>query len=167
MRLRRPGTVNRVALLIAILSFGNLFLSPTPFAAGVSLSKGQTVYVATYSFIRIGERGHPFQLATNLCIRNTDPTRSIKIISVDYHNTDGVLIKRFLEKSLELKPLAATDFFIKPSDVTGGLAPSFIVKWQSAKPVTPPIVEAAMIGDRSGLGVSLVLNGRVIQEDPH
>jgi hypothetical protein len=158
------GRILRSAILGAFLSIGSLFATTTLFAAEVSLSKGQTIYVPAYSYVRIGEKGHQFELAANLCIRNTDPHRAITISSVDYHNTDGALLKMFLEKTIELKPLAATDFFVKTSDVTGGFAPSFIIKWRSPKPVSPPITECVMIGDRSGLGVSIILNGKVIKE---
>jgi hypothetical protein len=141
-------------------------LASTVFAADIHLSQGQTIYVPSYSYVRIGEKGHQFQLAANLCIRNTDATHAITVVSVNYHDSHGNLLKSYLDKPVDLKPLAAIDFFVRSSDVSGGLAPSFLIKWKSASPANEPIAEAAMIGDKSGQGISFVSTGKVIKDSP-
>ncbi len=160
------GAIGRTLIIASILSVVGLFTASPLFAEGVSLSKGQTIYVPAYSYVRIGERGHQFELAVNLCIRNTDPAQAITVLSVDYYDTDGKLLKRYLENPAELKPLAAINFFVRSSDISGGLAPSFIVKWKSANQVSTPMTEAAMIGDKSGQGISFTANGKVIKDTP-
>jgi hypothetical protein len=141
-------------------------LTSTVLAADVHLSRGQTIYVPSHSYVRIGEKGHQFEVAANLCIRNTDATHAITVVSVNYHDSDGNLLKAYLEKSIELNPLASTNFFISSSDVSGGLSPSFLIKWKSASPANEPIAEAAMIGDKSGQGISFVSTGKVIKDTP-
>jgi hypothetical protein len=141
-------------------------LASTVIAADIRLSRGQTIYVPSYSYVRIGEKGHHFQLAANLCIRNTDVTHAITVVSVNYHDSNGNLLKAYLDKPVEVRPLAAIDFFVQSSDVTGGLAPSFIIRWKSASPASEPIAEAAMIGDKSGQGISFVSTGKVIKDSP-
>ncbi|MBI5250892.1 MAG: DUF3124 domain-containing protein [Desulfomonile tiedjei] len=158
--------MRRVAFLTASLLVGSTFLASTLFAETAELSVGQTIYVPAYSYVRIGERAHQFELAVNLCIRNTDTTRAITILSVDYHAANGRILKRYLDKPVELKSLASMDFYQEPSDISGGLAPSFIIKWKSVNRVSEPIAEAAMVGDRSGLGVSFMSVGKVIKDTP-
>jgi hypothetical protein len=85
---------------------------------------------------------------------------------VNYHDSDGNLLKAYLEKPVDLNPLAAIDFFVRSSDVSGGLAPSFIIRWKSPSPASEPIAEAAMIGDKSGQGISFVSTGKVIKDSP-
>jgi len=71
----------------------------TPFSLNASddkidLSKGQRVYVPAYSHIYSGNKERPFLLTVTLSIRNIDPTQSIKIILVDYYETQGKLLKK-------------------------------------------------------------------------
>jgi hypothetical protein len=133
-------------------------------AWAANLSRGQTVYVPVYNAVRIGEQGHAFHLAATLCIRNTDRTHAVTIIAADYHGSDGKLLRRFLDAPIQLAPLGSKDFFIKASDMAGGLYPSFIVQWNSTAKVSEPAVEGVMIGDRSGQGISFISRGRVIED---
>ena len=66
---------------------------------------GQTVYVPVYSHI-YAEGGKPILLEATLSIRNTDHNQEITIASVNYYDTNGNLIKNYLEKPVLLKPLA-------------------------------------------------------------
>jgi hypothetical protein len=112
----------------------------------------------------VGERGHSFNLAVTLTIRNTDPTGQITIVSADYHDSKGKLVKSYLENPVVLEPLASTAFFVKESDESGGMGPNFIVQWKSEKAVNVPIIEGVMIGARSGQGISFVTRGKVIKD---
>jgi hypothetical protein len=135
-------------------------------AAGseVEPSSGQTVYVPVYSHIFFGDRGATFNLATTLSIRNTDPGQALSVISADYYDSGGRLLRTYLEKPIALKPLASTEIFIPESDTSGGFGASFLVRWTSEKAIVPPLIECLMIGARSGQGISIVSRGRVVQE---
>ena len=74
--------------------------------SSVALSAGQTVYVPIYSHIYSGLKGRPFELAATLSIRNTDPKHPIELMSVKYFDSDGKLIKQYLDKSSELNAMA-------------------------------------------------------------
>ncbi|MBM4327641.1 MAG: DUF3124 domain-containing protein [Deltaproteobacteria bacterium] len=128
------------------------------------LSQGQHVYVPVYSSIRIGELGRPYDLAVTLCVRNTDQTHTITVTSADYYDSNGKMLRRFLDAPRQVGPLASVDFFIRASDVSGGLFPSFLVKWKSSQKVNEPIIEAIMIGDKHGQGISFACPGKVIKE---
>lgn len=130
----------------------------------IRLSKGQTVYVSAYSNVFTGPRKRPFQLATTLSIRSTDMTTAIRIMSIDYFDTNGKLIRRYLEKPFALGPLASTYIHIEEKDVSGGFGANFIVRWVGDKVVNIPIIECVMIGAKSGQGISFVSPGQEIKE---
>jgi len=152
-----------IAFLILVWLLAGLVASG--FADTISRAKGQTVYVPAYSHVFSGDRGLPFNVATTLGIRNTDLDESMTVVSADYYNSHGKLVKRYLEKPLVLAPLASTEIFIKERDEHGGYGASFIVTWQAKAPVTEPVIECVIIGAKSGQGISFVSPGRVIKEE--
>ncbi len=151
--------------LLLIFSVG--ILTPAGSSAeDIQLSTGQTVYVSIYSHIYSGLKARPFDLAAILSIRNTDMNQAVTIVSAKYYDTDGKLLKEYLNEPLQLKALASTRYIIKEGDKAGGSGANFIVKWKSEKKVNPPIIEAVMIGTHSGQGISFVSRGQVIKDDP-
>ena len=140
-------------------------LSPLSLHAGdseIALSKGQRVYVPAYSHIYSGDRERPFLLTVTLSIRNIDPTQMINITLVDYYETQGKLMKKYVEKPLTLRPLEALRYVIPERDKSGGSGANFIVEWHADKSVNPPIIETIMISTRSGQGISFTSRGREI-----
>lgn len=133
-------------------------------ASEIRLSKGQTVYVPAYSNVFSGPRKLPFQLAATLSIRNTDPSASFRVASIDYYDTNGRLVRRYLEKPFVLGPLASTYIHIEEKDVSGGFGANFIVRWVAGKVINSPIIECVMIGATSGQGISFVSHGQEIRE---
>jgi hypothetical protein len=130
----------------------------------IFLSTGQTVYVPIYSHIYSGLKGRPFNLAATLSIRNTDPKHPISLISVKFYDSEGKLLKTYLDNPLEIKAMASTRYVLTESDAAGGSGANFLVKWTSKIKVNPPLIEGVMIGTRSGQGISFVSRGLVIDE---
>jgi hypothetical protein len=130
----------------------------------IALSAGQTVYVPIYSHIYSGLRGNPFSLAATLSIRNTDPKNPITLVSVKFFDSEGKLVKEYLDKPAELKAMASTRYIRAEGDTAGGSGANFLVTWQSRTKVNPPLIEGVMIGTRSGQGISFVSRGQVINE---
>ena len=130
----------------------------------IALSGGQTVYVPIYSHIYSGLKGRPFGLAATLSIRNTDLKYPIMLVSVKFYDTDGKQLKDYLSEPLRLNALVSTRYVIREAEIGGGSGANFIVEWKSEKKVNPPIIEAIMIGTRSGQGISFVSRGQVVKE---
>ncbi len=126
------------------------------------LSNEQTIYVPAYSHIYMGNRERPFLLTVTLSIRNIDPKHTIKITKVDYYETQGNLLKNFLDKPVTLKPLESIRYVIPEKEKVGGSGANFMVQWKSDKSVNPPIVESVMIGTKSGQGISFTSRGQVV-----
>ena len=150
------------ACLLLFLSL--CFFSPlASYADGnKGLSEGQTVYVPAYSHIYMGNREKPFLLAVTLSIRNIDPRHRITITTVDYYETLGKRVEKKIEKPVILNPLESVRYIIPESDRTGGSGANFIVKWESDRPVNPPILESIMIGTQNQQGISFTSRGQVI-----
>jgi hypothetical protein len=126
------------------------------------LSEGQYIYVPAYSHIYSGDKERPFLLTVTLSIRNINPKHQIKIILVDYYETQGKLLKKYIDKPITLKPLESLRYIIPEKNKSGGSGANFIVEWQSDKFVNPPIIESIMIGTQTQQGISFTSRGREI-----
>lgn len=135
---------------------------PAPSAAEIELSQGQTTYVPAYSHIYGGNRELPILLTVTLSIRNTDAKHPITVTSVEYFGTRGELIRQYLERAISLKPFESTRYVIPQKDKSGGSGANFAVRWKSAKPVNPPIIESVMIGAEGQQGISFTSRGQAI-----
>ncbi len=123
------------------------------------LSRGQLVYVPVYSHVYHGDRERPLLLAATVSIRNTDPGHPITLTQADYYDSEGRLIRSYLPQPLSLKPLASTRFVVRESDTKGGSGAHFLVRWQAAAEVNPPIVESIMLGTAIQQGISFSSRG--------
>jgi hypothetical protein len=132
--------------------------------ADIRLSQKQTVYVPVYSNIISGPRKRPLNREATLSIRGTDPSTSLRITAIDYYDTNGRLVRRFLERPRVLGPLASTDVHIEEKDVSGGFGANFIVRWEADRIINAPIIECVMIGASGGQGISFVSPGQEIRE---
>jgi hypothetical protein len=158
--MRKNFVFKNILFLICIY-----FFSPFSLYAGDNqneLSKGQLIYVPAYSHIYSGDRERPFLLTVTLSIRNIDPDHPIKITLVDYYETQGKLLKKYIDKPTTLGPLESLRYVIPEKDKSGGSGANFIVKWQSDNFVNPPIVETIMIGTQNQQGVSFTSRGQEI-----
>jgi hypothetical protein len=160
---RRRTRATVFVLLFALLAHG--FFLPDTVASETRLSKGQTVYVPVYSHIYHGDREQPLYLTVTLTFRNTDPVHTITLVSVDYFDSDGKLLKRHLEKELKVSPMASKEYLVKESDKAGGAGASFVVVWRSEEKVSEPIIETIMIGTSAQQGISFGSRGQAIREN--
>jgi len=157
------NTCKFISILSAFILMA-VFVNTSRADSKAMLSGGQTVYVPIYSHIYSGLKGRPFSLAATLSIRNTDPKHSITLVSVKFYDSDGKLVKAYLDKPAELKAMASTRYILTEADTSGGSGANFLVKWKSKTKVNPPLIEGVMIGTRSGQGISFVSRGQVINE---
>ncbi len=147
-----------------ILYISVCFLSPESLYAeeAAKLSDGQTIYVPAYSHIYSGDRETPVLLTVTLSIRNIDQQHSIQVKKVDYYETQGKLVKTYIDSPVNLKPLESIRYVIPRKDKVGGSGANFIVEWTSAQPVNSPIVETVMIATESQQGISFTSRGQVL-----
>jgi hypothetical protein len=157
-----PGTFPFLPATLILLS---ILLAGLPGSArAAELSNGQTVYVSIYSHVYSGDRERPYLLTATLSLRNTDPTHPITILAADYYDSDGKLLRHYLEEPLVLPPLASSRVVVAESDRKGGSGAKFFVRWSAERKVNPPVIEGVMIGTAMQQGISFVTQGRVIHD---
>ena len=154
------------SLVLALL----LLAGPVRPAAAEVLGRwlGQTVYVPVYSHIFADDRyrDRPFLLTATLSVRNTDPERPFTLRRVDYYDSEGALLQRYLEAPVTLAPLASTHYIVPESEAKGGAGAKFLIEWQAPAAVNEPIIEAVMIGTKLQQGISFISTGRAIKGTP-
>ena len=123
----------------------------------------QTVYVPAYSHIFFQDEERNIDLATTLSIRNTDPETAITVTAIRYHGSGGQLVRQYGDGTLTLPPLASRAYVVDEQDRTGGVGANFIVEWEAAAEVSPPVIEAVMISTAQSQGISFISHGRVVR----
>ncbi|GAL21100.1 MULTISPECIES: DUF3124 domain-containing protein [Vibrio] len=116
-------------------------------------SDATSAYVPAYSHIYT-DGGKAVLLETTLVVRNTDPKNSINIHSIDYFDTNGNLVRQFLEEGYELSPLSSSEYLVEKRETSGGVGANFIVNWSNPNQASKPIFEAVMIGAGQGKDIS-------------
>lgn len=126
-------------------------------------ARRQVVYLPVYSHTYITDSADPYLLSATINVRNTDPRHPIILDRVSYHDSQGRPIQLFVASPIELIPLGSIEFFIRPSDTRGGTGASVLIGWSARDEVSPPLVEAVMIGTSGSQGVSFVTRGVVVE----
>jgi len=152
----------RVLLSMVITTIG-LFLFTGLAAAEVKFLKGQTCYLPCPTSFMSG--GYSFNIKATIFIHNTDPNNSINIVRMDFYNTSGKLIAKYLPQPLKLDALAATRINVKePLDGEEGIAAHFVIQWQSEAKVVEPLIDGLFTGSSGTHGYSFTFRPRIMQE---
>jgi len=138
-------------------------LSPNEMS-DLEIVTGQLVFVPAYSEIFYGDASQTLGLTTTLAIHNTDLTHPIIVKSVRYYDTDGALMREYIEQPVQLQPMGTTGFVIEANDTSAGWGANFLVEWGAEQPVHEPVIEAVMVSLRGVEGVSFISPGRVVSE---
>lgn len=119
--------------------------------------KTNMVYIPAYSQVysmNTTKEEALVDLSVTLSLRNTDINNSIIIKSIKYYNNNGKLLKDFIDHPMELSAMASENYFIPANDKSGGVGANFIVEWTSENLITPPYIEALMLGGLGNYGYS-------------
>lgn len=123
--------------------------------AADELSSGQTLYLPIYSKIWHGDRvaDHPADslLSALVSIRNTSLKTPIRILSARYYGTDGKLLGEYLQKPALVNAMGTLELFVERREAEGGSGANFVIRWDSAAPTNPPLVEAVHADIRGGV----------------
>jgi len=171
-------TIHRRVFVLLIISIVLLVscsepTTYTPFATGAQqtitgrdlrIVTGQMIYVPAYSEVLLGNDGRTHELVVTLAIHNTDLDTPIIVNSVRYHDTEGNLVRSYVDEPIEVAPLATTGFLVQARDSVQGWGANFIVEWGAEEAVYEPVVEAIMVSRSGTQGFSLLSLGRVISQ---
>ena len=130
-----------------------------------TLSVKGAIYVPAYSRVYGAAAGDRklIQLSTTLRIDNTSATKPLVIERIEYFDTAGKLVQRYLSEPVALRPFGSIEIVIPAEDDRGGAASNFVVEWAGSGPIAEPLVEAVMIGSADNTSYSFVSQGRRIK----
>ena len=121
------------------------------------------VYVPIYSDIYQRTRLDKTLLTATLSIRNTSERDSIFIKRVDYFNTRGSLVRKYLKSTVFLRPLETIEYVVEEKDTLGGSGANFIVEYK-AKANATPLVQSVMIGGLANRSFAFMTEGIIVKE---
>lgn len=124
----------------------------------------QKVYVPIYTQIRKNEQFWTVSLTVTLSVRNTDLNHPIILNSVCEYDSNGLLRKNYISAPLEVGALASEHFTVEETKHQGETGASFVIDWQSRKPVNQPIIEAVIINRDTQNNMAFISPGRVIED---
>ena len=111
------------------------------------MNYNDTVYIPIYSDIYADKQNQRRLLAATLSIRNTSLADSLFITKIDYFNTEGSLVKKYIQNAISLPPMASINYVIEKEDDTGGSGANFIVTMTAKNKNIKPLIQAIMIGE--------------------
>jgi hypothetical protein len=124
---------------------------------------GELLYAPIYSSVFYDDGARTLEMASTLYVHNVDPDRPITLIRADYYDTDGKLIKKYVNKPTAMGPLKTLHFVIEKANVAGGTGANFIVEWRSEQDGPSPLVESVTVNAKSNLGIGFTSPARLIR----
>lgn len=122
-----------------------------------------TVYVPVYSDIYYSAGDRRFSLTATLSIRNTSLTDTIYLTGVDYYDSQGEMLTRYLNRAVKMYPLESLEFIVEGGIAAGGAGANFIVDWEAGNPNVSPIIQCVMIGASGTQGISFLTEGFTLE----
>ena len=124
-----------------------------------AMSYTDVVYVPIYSDMYV-DAVHPSTLlAATLSIRNTSASDSLFVSTIDYYNTEGALVRSYIDGSIGLPPLGTINYVIEREDDQGGPGANFLVALAGPAPNMRPLIQAVMVGHTGNKGYAFACDG--------
>lgn len=126
----------------------------------------RTVYVPAYSHLPKGGGKSAGLLSILLSVRNVDPSAVVTLTQVDYFNTSGHRVRRYLNAPRALRPLETAEFTVDTLDEAGGSGANFLVYWVGPTEAHPLLTESVMLGHVSTGAVAFTSRGVELDRRP-
>jgi hypothetical protein len=123
-----------------------------------------TIYVPVYSTLHLGvaDRASTADLSATVSVRNVSAAHPITLDWVRYYDSLGKHVRDYLDTASTLPPMGSVEFVIQRTDAAGGPGANFLIRWHAAAVVDEPLVEAVMLGQSGGAGISFSSRGRTL-----
>jgi len=113
------------------------------------------IYVPAYSNLYYECDVQKTYFAVILSLRNITFTDSIYFDRIEYYDSEGKLLREFIEKVLVLRPMESIEYIVESPDKKGGPGANFVVSyWGRSNLKNPPYIEAIMLGNFANYGFS-------------
>ena len=110
-----------------------------------SLHSGKT-YLSVYSQIYSRTQHRTHDLTATISMRNTSDADTIYILTADYFDTHGKLIRHYFDHPIYLTPMETVEIVIDEVDREGGTGANFIFEWQTKPTTAEPLFEGGQQG---------------------
>ncbi len=132
-----------------------------------SLYPTKKVYVPVYANIYQSTRNTRTSLTSTLSIHNTSETDTLFISRIDYYNTEGKLIYKYLDSPIYLDTFETIEYVVDEQDNSGGSGANFVIEWYGDEKLNP-LFQAIMIGGFAKDWVHPIskIDQKVSQQDP-
>lgn len=136
----------------------------TAAVGGVRAEDG-AIYAPVYSHLWHGDLGldgkpQKLLLAATVSVRNPRPSLSATILSIDYHDERGKLVRKLLDAPTVIPPLATLERFIPRTDDTGGSGASVVIRWRIDAAGPAPLVETLHAYVQGSQTLAFITTGR-------
>lgn len=128
-------------------------------------SRLRAVYVPAYSHLPARDDRRSL-LSILLSVRNVDPSAVIRVTHVDYFDTSGHRVRRYLSGPRQLRPLETAEFTVDTVDEAGGSGANFLVYWEGPSDAHPLLTEAVMWGHMGAGYMSFTSRGVELDRRP-
>ncbi|MGB0680929.1 MAG: DUF3124 domain-containing protein, partial [Polyangiales bacterium] len=129
--------------------------------------RARTVYVPAYSYLPRGRYSRQRSpLSILLSVRNVDSTSPVTLTHVDYFDTKGQRVRRYLHAPETLSPLQTAEFGVDTLDEMGGSGANFLVHWRGPADVHPLLCETVMLGHLGAGYVTFASRGLELARRP-
>ncbi len=123
-----------------------------------SLYPTKKVYVPVYANIYQSTRNTRTSLTSTLSIHNTSETDTLFISRIDYYNTEGKLIYKYLDSPIYLDTFETIEYVVDEQDNSGGSGANFVIEWYGDEKLNP-LFQAIMIGGLANKSFSFTTEG--------
>lgn len=125
----------------------------------------QDVYVPAYSNLYYERAVRKTYFTVILSIRNISFSDSIYIERIEYYDSEGKLLREFINKILILRPMESIEYIVESTDKKGGPGANFVVSYSGKSNLKNlPFIESVMLGDVDGYGFSFSSPGIEIKK---
>lgn len=138
---------------------------PPPDAPARGETTSRTVYVPAYSQLTTADDRQTL-FAVTLSVRNVDPTATVTLTHVDYYDTSGHRVRRYLREPRALRPLETAEYTVETFDEAGGSGANFLVYWDGPSDAHPLLTETVMVGHIGSGYVAFTSRGVELERPP-
>ncbi|WP_018128369.1 DUF3124 domain-containing protein [Balneola vulgaris] len=136
----------------------------TPLPEEIISNPRLSSYLPVYSEIYSNNEHRTHALTATISIRNINKSDTIWVDEANYFNTQGELIRAYIQQPVYLAPLETVEIVIAEDDLSGGSGSNFLFSWVDQTPtIQPPFIQAVMISTSGQQGISFVTEGIPVQ----
>jgi hypothetical protein len=121
--------------------------------------KAKSIYLPFYRTLYVGENRVVKKLPATLSVHNTSLEHPVILRKLTYYDRNGKVITERLDKPHLLSPMASAEFYIDPEQLGSDIIASTIVDWSSEENISPPLIEAIVVGKYGTKGFSVLIRG--------